>query len=124
MAPQVLNHSNITTQKGILGEKVIYTPTGNKVKAYQREYASSDGQLLQRILSAPNDKIEQMVEKARGTIKAAIGSTRVDMCISSDRQFAAFQMFKFLNLTYQRDSNVRIFEGDTAKLLADLFLNC
>ena len=43
MAPQVLNHSNITIQKSLLGEKVIYTPTGSRVKAYQREYASSDG---------------------------------------------------------------------------------
>ena len=123
MAQAVLNHSNITTQKSLLGEKVIYTPTGSKVKAYQREYTSSDGQLAQRILAAPEAKMEPLVAKARGVIKAAIGSTRIDMCISADRQFAAFQVFKFLNLTYQRDSDVRIFEGYTANLLADLFLN-
>ncbi len=123
MAPQVLNHSNITIQKSLLGEKVIYTPTGSRVKAYQREYASSDGQLLQRIFNASDDQLEGLVEKARGVVKSAIGSTRVDMCISADRQFAAFQMFKFLNLSYQRDGNVRIFEGYTANLIADLFLN-
>ena len=124
MAPQVLNHSNITIQKSLLGEKVIYTPTGNRVKAYQREYASSDGQLLQRIFNASDDhQLEALVEKARGVVKSAIGSTRVDMCISADRQFAAFQMFKFLNLSYQRDGNVRIFEGYAANLIADLFLN-
>ena len=123
MAPQVLNHSNITIQKSLLGEKVIYTPTGSRVKAYQREYASSDGQLLQRIFNASDDQLEALVEKARGVVKSAIGSTRVDMCISADRQFAAFQMFKFLNLSYQRDGNVRIFEGYTANLIADLFLN-
>lgn len=123
MAPQVLNHSNITIQKSLLGEKVIYTPTGSRVKAYQREYASSDGQLLQRIFNASDDQLETLVEKARGVVKSAIGSTRVDMCISADRQFAAFQMFKFLNLSYQRDGNVRIYEGYTANLIADLFLN-
>ncbi len=123
MAPQVLNHSNITIQKSLLGEKVIYTPTGSRVKAYQREYASSDGQLLQRIFNASDDQLEALVEKARGVVKSAIGSTRVDMCISADRQFAAFQMFKFLNLSYQRDGNVRIYEGYTANLIADLFLN-
>lgn len=119
----MLNHSNITIQKSLLGEKVIYTPTGSRVKAYQREYASSDGQLLQRIFNASDDQLEGLVEKARGVVKSAIGSTRVDMCISADRQFAAFQMFKFLNLSYQRDGNVRIFEGYTANLIADLFLN-
>lgn len=123
MGQEVLNHSNITTQKSLLGEKVIYTPTGSKVKAYQREYSSSDGQLAQRILNAPEGNIEPLVAKARGVIKAAIGSTRIDMCISTDRQFAAFQMFKFLNLSYQRDSVVKFFEGDSAKLLADLFLD-
>lgn len=123
MGQEVLNHSNITTQKSLLGEKVIYTPTGSKVKAYQREYSSSDGQLAQRILNAPEGNIEPLVAKARGVIKAAIGSTRIDMCISTDRQFAAFQMFKFLNLSYQRDSVVKFFEGDRAKLLADLFLD-
>lgn len=123
MAPQVLNHSNITIQKSLLGEKVIYTPTGSRVKAYQREYASSDGQLLQRIFNASDDQLEALVEKARGVVKSAIGSTRVDMCISADRQFAAFQIFKFLNLSYQRDGNVRIYEGYTANLIADLFLN-
>ncbi len=123
MAPQVLNHSNITIQKSLLGEKVIYTPTGSRVKAYQREYASSDGQLLQRIFNASDDQLEALVEKARGVVKSAIGSTRVDMCISADRQFAAFQMFKFLNLSYQRDGNVRIYEGYAANLIADLFLN-
>lgn len=124
MAPQVLNHSNITIQKSLLGEKVIYTPTGSRVKAYQREYASSDGQLLQRIFNTSDDhQLEALVEKARGVVKSAIGSTRVDMCISADRQFAAFQMFKFLNLSYQRDGNVRIYEGYAANLIADLFLN-
>lgn len=123
MAPQVLNHSNITIQKSLLGEKVIYTPTGSRVKAYQREYASSDGQLLQRIFNASDNQLEALVEKARGVVKSAIGSTRVDMCISADRQFAAFQMFKFLNLSYQRDGNVRIYEGYAANLIADLFLN-
>lgn len=123
MGQEVLNHSNITIQKSLLGEKVIYTPTGSKVKAYQREYSSSDGQLAQRILNAPEGNIEPLVAKARGVIKAAIGSTRIDMCISTDRQFAAFQMFKFLNLSYQRDSVVKFFEGDSAKLLADLFLD-
>ena len=123
MAPQVLNHSNITIQKSLPGEKVIYTPTGSRVKAYQREYASSDGQLLQRIFNASDDQLEALVEKSRGVVKSAIGSTRVDMCISADRQFAAFQMFKFLNLSYQRDGNVRIYEGYTANLIADLFLN-
>lgn len=119
----MLNHSNITIQKSLLGEKVIYTPTGSRVKAYQREYASSDGQLLQRIFNASDDQLEALVEKARGVVKSAIGSTRVDMCISADRQFAAFQMFKFLNLSYQRDGNVRIYEGYAANLIADLFLN-
>lgn len=123
MGQEVLNHSNITTQKSLLGEKVIYTSTGSKVKAYQREYSSSDGQLAQRILNAPEGNIEPLVAKARGVIKAAIGSTRIDMCISTDRRFAAFQMFKFLNLSYQRDSVVKFFEGDSAKLLADLFLD-
>ncbi len=123
MAQEVLSHSNITTQKTFLGEKVIYTPTGSKVKAYQREYSTSDGELAARLLTAPEGKLEQMAAKARGVIKPAIGSIRIDMCISADRQFAAFQVFKFVNLVYQRDSDVIIYEGYNANLLADVMLS-
>ncbi len=123
MGAEVLNNNNITTRKSFFGETVIYTPTGSKVKGHQFEYTASDGQILQSLLNAPEAKLEKLVEGARGKLAVAIGSTRLDMCVSADRQFAAFQLFKFLNLTYQRDSEVKIYEGASAKLLADLILN-
>ena len=123
MSAEVLGHNNISTQKVIFGTKVIYTPTGSKVKAYQREYADSDGKIVQRILSVSEEKLEKEVAQARGIVSPAIGNTRLDMCISVDHQFAAFQVFKFANLSYHRASNVKIFEGSSAQLLANLFLN-
>lgn len=123
MGAEVLSNDNITTRKSFFGETVIYTPTSSKVKGYQKEYSSSDGQLAQRILSADEGKLESLLMQARGALKPAIGNTRIDMCISTDRQFAAFQVFKFVNLSYHRDSAVKIYEGDRAQFLADLFLN-
>lgn len=118
----VLNHNNIQVKKSFFGTKVIYTPTGCAVKGYDREYASSDGELIKSILTAPDGKLEQAVNKAKGKLTPAIGNARLEMCFSSDGQFAALQLFKFQSLAYHPDGGTKIYEGDDAKLLFQLFL--
>ena len=123
MAQEVMNHNNITIKKSILGAKFIYTPTNSVLQGFQLEYTSEAGAKILRVLESTHENLAKVVKIAKGLEKATIGNKKLEACLSKDKQFAAFQLFTFIDYTYQPETEVKFFEGRDATLLADFFLD-
>lgn len=109
----------IEIKKSLLGFKtnIIYTPTHSKIHIIQEEYDTNNGKALQEIILADSEHIKDIVTKSNIT-KASIGNVRLDACISEDNQFVAVQLLHFVDLTYAPVTEMKVFEGDIAEVIA------
>lgn len=121
-AQVVLNHKNITTEKSFFGLKtrIIYTPTGTAVKAEEYELNPNMGDKLIKILNTPEEKLEKAVAAAGKVETSQIGHYHLETFISEDKAFAAMQIFRFVDFVNVPASDLVIYEGNSAAILADI----
>ena len=122
MALKVMNHNNISTKKSLLGRYFIYTPTNSVLQGFQQEYTPEAGAKILRVLESTHENLAKNVKIAGDLEKVTIGNMKLDACISKDKQFAAFQLFRFIDYTYQPMTEVKFYEGSNATIIAELFL--
>lgn len=119
MGSKILSNAKISIKKSLFGQTAIYLPTNSKLKAYRQGYNADNGIKVERILNAPTDKLEETIKGS--TIKQSdIGNVQLEACVSSDGQFAAFKLFRFVDFKYKAISDLKLFEGDQAKLIASI----
>ena len=112
----------IEVKKSFFGLKtrILYTPTSSPVSVYQNEYAADAGSRLETILHAEPDAVPGMIAHQE-LVSTGVGSTRLDACISADRQFAAVQLLRFQDFTYRPLTEMQVFHGAAAEAIASLF---
>ncbi len=123
MAPAISALDNIEIKKSLFGLKtqVIYTPTHSTVNCYQYDYAPEAEASLKKLLEAVNDKVADEVKGVAKHRRVDMGNVRLEAAVSTDHQFAALQLTKFVNFNYTPVSGVKIFEGVNAQSVAALF---
>ena len=102
-------------------QKVIYVPTGSRVKVITQEYSTAEGARLEKLLSLPLDKVEADLAAKGQPAPTAVGNYRLEACVSDDRQFCAVQLFRFSDLMYHPLDEPCFFEGEAAATIARLF---
>lgn len=119
MGQAVLSNNKITIKKSMFGQKAFYTPTGSLIKAYSHEYDVENGKQVEKLINMPAESLNESVVEVK--IKpAGIGNMRLEACVSSDSQFAVFQLSQFVDFHYRPISDVKFYEGDKAKLISSV----
>lgn len=121
MAAAMSTYNNIVIKKTLFSTKAVYKPTGSPVKAMVLEYSPSEGERVARLLNMPLDKMAADIEQNGKPVAGANGNFRLEVCISSDRQFCALQLFRYADFSYCPLSEPRLFEGEEVENLAKLF---
>ena len=122
MCDNVKNLPQIEIKKTCFGlsTQVIYRPTKSIVKAKQNEYSVENGARLEKILGADETTGMEML-RTKSIKPSSMGNVRLDACISNDHQFAAVQLLRFTDFNYQPVTDVVVYEGKTAEVIAGLF---
>ncbi|MBQ7986936.1 MAG: hypothetical protein IJ253_00290 [Bacteroidaceae bacterium] len=123
MAAAVSSKNYIHISESFFGwiQKVIYVPTGSRVKVITQEYSTAEGARLEKLLSLPLDKVEADLAAKGQPAPTAVGNYRLEACVSDDRQFCAVQLFRFSDLMYHPLDEPCFFEGEAAATIARLF---
>ena len=122
MGAQLKASGKIEVKKGFLGigSKIIYKPTGSVVRIKENEYSAEDGKRLETILAADPDNIGEAIGQ-NPVAAAGIGKTKLQACLSADRQFAAVQLLVFKDFDFSPLTGVKMYEGSAAEAIAQLF---
>lgn len=101
-----------------LFERVCYQPTRSSIESYRNFYDEPEAELLQRIAEAEDPR--QCLGESLEIRTSADQRYRLDLCMSSDCQFAAFQVFECQHGEYVPYSKLRFLEGDQARVFESL----
>ena len=114
--------ARISISKSLFGLRTTatYTPTNSVIDARSFEYSPADGERLKQLLDTPSDKMPAAIGDFRP--KATVnGNYMAEVCASRDGAFLAVQLHQFTRMSYEPVTGVLIFDGDTAKVLCQLF---
>lgn len=117
MAEELLANPHISVRKSFFGMVTdhIYTPTGGKIKVVQKIYNPGDGDAVKRMLSLGAEGLKKEL-KGKGLPEPVnIGNIQLNICYSSDFQFVAMQMEKFVDFFYKPVTDLVVAEGDDAR---------
>lgn len=120
MAAAVSENPNIEIKKSLFSTKAIYTPTQSKCKAVVLEYSLPAGERVQKLLNMPAEKMADDIEKNGKPVAGANGNFRLELCISDDNKFCAFQLFRFGDFRYKPVSEPCFYEGKDVEAIAKL----
>lgn len=119
IADLVALHPHVEISK-FLGffEHVFYQPTHSNIESYRNYYAKTDANTLADIAEAehPTQLMEQVSEMHTSTSN----DYRLDLCMSADHQFAAFQVFARKQDAYVPYSKLCFLEGNCAAQFENL----
>ncbi|MGN0068848.1 MAG: hypothetical protein ACI350_03875 [Prevotella sp.] len=120
MAESFAINPNISIRKSFFGlfQTVIYNPTQSPIQAVLKEYTMEMGQRVERLLECPDEQLEERISKSEKIEEAQIGNMRLEACVSRDRQFAAYQLFRFSDFKYQPVTRMKVYEGKAAELIS------
>lgn len=96
-----------------LFEHVLYQPTHSNIESFRNFYGAYEADVLQQI--AESDDPEMKLDAASELSTSDAGNYRLDLCMSQDCQFAAFQVFERQNGEYYPYSRLCILEGRQAE---------
>lgn len=119
IAELVALHPKVETHRFFgLFERVSYQPTHSKIESFRNYYGAHEADLLQKI--AESDDPEVQMSSAKEIHVAANGNYRLDICLSKDCKFVAFQVFQRQHNEFVPFSRLCILEGDQAKAFEEL----
>lgn len=123
LASAVLNNDKIEIKKSLFGLKttITYTPTGSPMHASKSECTSLTGSHLERILNADAQKRKDMVKAFGQFHSSPVGQYMLEAVKSDDGEFAMLRLYRFQDLHYNPVTGVKIFEGDDAKIINQIF---
>ena len=115
----LVRQQNIELRKSLFGiiKKLIYLPTGEKIKLNTYEYTPDKMSKIERTLKADSQTLKQIAEKEEAIEKAPTSNLRLEIATTESNSFAAVQLFRFADFQYQPVTEIRYCEGDDAKLI-------
>ena len=123
MADAVISNNDIRVTSTFfgLGEKATYLPTGSRITARVYDYTASDGERMASLLSKGIDEIAQFVKNGNIVATVPIGNVRVEARVTVDNQFLMVQLLRFIDFDYRPMTDVQVFVGSDAEVVASLF---
>ena len=120
MAHAVSAHPHITVKKSFFQTKVIFTPTQSPVHVIIQEYTPTEGARLISLLDMPIDKLSDEIRRGGKPASGSNGHFHLEACLSEDRKFCALQVFRYGDFRYNAIGEPRFYEGDDAKVIAQI----
>lgn len=120
MAAAVSTYQHIEIKKSLFSTKVVYVPTGCRVRATVLEYSPSEGERLERLLDMPLNKMDADIDEKGKPQAGANGNFRLEVCLSDDHQFCALQLFRYTDFRYRPLSESRFYEGTDVEYITKL----
>lgn len=122
MSDLVALHPKVESHKFLgMFEHVCYKPTNSKIESYRNYYNASEAEVLIRLSEEPEENFEQCISANKELqITDNNAEYRMDLCLSHDCCFAAFQVFQLRQGEYTPVSKLRILEGEKAKSFENL----
>lgn len=120
MAYAVSTHPHITVKKSFFSTKVLYTPTGSRVRVSVYEYTPTEGAYLISLLDTPLDKLPDELRQKGKPTPGSNGHFHLEVCLSEDRRFCALQVFRYGDFRYSAIGEPRFYEGDDARTVAQI----
>ena len=105
-----------------LSTSMTYQKTNSKIHIIQNEYDASNCKLLEDTLLTSPEKLVEVGVSAKDIKKSSIGNYRLDICLSDDKQFLATQLLRFVNFNYVEITDMKVFEGKAAEIIAEIIL--
>ena len=118
MAGTVVGDDRIEVKSSFFGlcKTAVYQPTGSKLTAVILEFPQDRAGELNRIMQTPD-----VVQETGKLVEKSLGNVRLEALVSADKQFAAAQLFRYNDLMFHPDGNIRYFEGRAAEAISGLF---
>lgn len=120
MAEALSQHQHIAIKKSLFSTKAVYTPTQSTLDITTQEYTPADGERMEHLLSLPLPKLEAELQAKGKPATTPVGHFRLEAAVAKDRQFAAVQLFRFVDFEYKPASELCIAEGTEAESLIKL----
>ena len=112
-------HPKVESRKFLgLFERTRYQPTHSPIESYRNYYDQREADLFQQIAESSNPGQRMIDMKEMQTSKSQ--DYRVDLCISHDCQFVAFQVFVRQQDEYAPYSKLCFLEGNDASAFENL----
>lgn len=112
-------HPKVEVHKFLgLFERVSYLPTRSNIESYRNYYDAREADILQKI--AEGDDPQTALEAADEMQTSNNGNYRLDICMSKDCQFAAFQVFEREHGEFVPYSKLCFLEGNQAQVFENL----
>ena len=105
-----------------LSTSITYQKTSSKIRIIQNEYDAVNGKMLEELLYTSPEKLAEDGAPAKDIKKSSIGNYRLDVCLSDDKQFLATQLLRFVNFNYVEITDMKVFEGKAAEIIAEIIL--
>lgn len=99
-------------------ERVCYQPTHSSIESYRNFYDIREADILQQIAEGNDPKTA--LETAEEIHTSENGDFRLDICLSKDCQFAAFQVFERKQDEFIPYSKLCFLEGAQAQAFENL----
>lgn len=98
-----------------LFERVHYSPTGSRIESYRNYYSAADAETLIRLSEIPDEAIVQHLSQCSELPLSQQQDYRMDLCLSADHRFVAFQVFRKKDDDFEAASKLRFLEGELAQ---------
>ena len=122
MASAVCNDERISISSSFFGltSRITYKATGSTVDADILEFTPEDGKQLRAIVDAPRSQLALLATRfhPRPTVN---GHYMLEMVRSRDHAYVALRLYQFLQMQYEPVTDVLTYEGDEARLIAQIF---
>ena len=118
----ICTDSRISISKSLFGLRTtaVYQPTNSVLDAKTAEFSPADGERLRNILAAPVKDLSKAIGDFRPQ-QVVNGNYMAEFCASRDGKFFAIQLFHFARISYEPVTSTRIFEGEEADIIKQLF---
>ena len=118
----ICTDARISISKSMFGLRTtaVYTPTNSVIDARTIELSPADGEHVRHILSSPRENLAQVIGDFRPK-PVANGNYMAEVCASRDGVFLAVLLHQFTRMSYEPVTDVLVFEGDEAQVVAKLF---
>ena len=124
MSKHVALHPKVEARKflGLFGRQYQYVPTHSRLSSYRNYYNATDGESFLHLSEATAEVISQQIRSIGERNTTDNGEYRLDMCLSADACFVAFQVYKLQGGDYVPVSIIRFLEGDDARNFEQLLV--
>lgn len=120
MTDAVVANENVDIRKSFfwLINRGVYTPTESPIAVNIKGFDLETGNRIKKVLESDEDCLQQAVEKLGNVSESPISNMQLEVCVSKDGSFAAYQLLKYEGLDYRPVTPARIYEGASAKLVS------